>query len=204
MLVIIVAYIIGAIPGGYLVNRFLQSRKARRNAPADETPRTARIDRIQSVLGSILADAAKGALAVYLVPVLAALCIDAGWQWIVYPFIPPGFLNAAVLVIVVVGHVFSVYVCGWGGKGTAVTLGGFMVLAPQITLYAMVLFIPIALATGTILYASLCACCSLPILVLICKQDEMPLMVAAGILALLSIITHYRDVSRRRGSNTKP
>jgi glycerol-3-phosphate acyltransferase PlsY len=204
MLVILFAYIIGAIPGGYLVNRILQNRKAARSMPVADAQHAARLERMIPALASIFADAAKGALAVYLVPKLAAFCIEGGWQWIVYPFIPQGFLNAAVLVIVVLGHVFSVFICGWGGKGTAVTLGGFMVLAPKITLYALALFLPVTLTTGTILYASLIACCSLPILILICEPSKVPLLVSASILAVLSIITHYRDVTRHRGSITKP
>jgi len=203
MLVILVAYIIGAIPGGYLVNRILRNFKAKRHTPPAETQHARRIERISTALGSISADAVKGALAVYLVPKLASCCVAWGWQWIVYPFIPQGFLNAAVLVIVVIGHVFSVYVCGWGGKGTAVTLGGFMVLAPKLTLCALAVFVPVALTTGTILYASLIACCSLPILIFIFERDEVPLLAAAVLLALLSIITHYRDIKRRRGNITK-
>lgn len=197
MLVIIVAYIIGAIPGGYLVSRILHYIEARRNTPPVKAQRAIRFERISTALASILADAAKGILVVWFVPKLAGYVDTTEWHWLIYPFISMGLLRAAVLVIAVFGHVLSVYICGWGGKGTAVTLGGFMVLAPKITLCALALFIPVAGVTRTIVYASLIACCSLPVLLVLFARDEVPLLVASVILALLSVITHYRDMKRR-------
>jgi glycerol-3-phosphate acyltransferase PlsY len=203
MLVIIVAYIIGAIPGGYLVSRILQYTEAKRNMPPAEADYAIRFKRISTALGSILADAAKGMLVVWLVPKLAGYADTPEWRWLIYPFISMGLLRAAVLVIAVFGHVLSVYICGWGGKGTAVTLGGFIVLAPKITLCALALFVPIAGVTRTIIYASLIACCSLPVLFILFARDEVPLLVASIILALLSVITHYRDMKRRRDDVSK-
>jgi hypothetical protein len=84
-----------------------------------------------------------------------------------------------------------------------VTLGGFIVLAPKITLCALALFVPIAGVTRTIIYASLIACCSLPVLFILFARDEVPLLVASIILALLSVITHYRDMKRRRDDVSK-
>jgi glycerol-3-phosphate acyltransferase PlsY len=203
MLVIIVAYIIGAIPGGYLVSRILQYVDAGRRMPSAESHYAIRFGRISSALGSILADAAKGMLVVWIVPKLAGYVDTPEWRWLIYPFISTGLLRAAVLVIAVCGHVLSVYICGWGGKGTAVTLGGFMVLAPKITLCAMALFIPIAGVTRTIIYASLIACCSLPVMFILVARDEVPLLVASVILALLSVLTHYRDMKHRRDNAAK-
>ena len=198
MLVIIIAYIAGAIPGGYLLNRYLPGF----HIPVLEKylnmfHYSTLAANVSSPLYSMLADGVKGVSVLLLVPFLARLLDGSQWHWLVYPFVSNGLVQAAALVAAVCGHVFAVYVCGWGGKGTAVMLGGFFILAPTATIIALLIFVPVALFTHTVLFGSLTAACSMPLLLWFTNPDDVPLQLCALFLAVLSVLTHYRDIQLR-------
>src|SRR5215467_3210508 len=123
IIIVIVAYLIGSIPFGYLI--------VRRKIGADiwetgsggtgATNVSRRAGKVAGVL-TLLLDALKGATAVLI----------ASWSgdWVV----------AAAAIAVIAGHIFPVWLGFRGGKGVATGVGVFLVLAPVALVCAGVLF----------------------------------------------------------------
>src|SRR6185369_5776077 len=112
VLIVIVAYLLGSIPFGYLIVR-LRGRGDVRETGSGGTGATnvsRRAGKAAGVLTLVLA-ALKGAMAV-----LIATWFSDGW------------LVAAAAVAAMVGHIFPVWLGFRGGKGVATAVGVFCLL----------------------------------------------------------------------------
>ena len=138
LVVIAVAYLIGSIPFSFLVARAFGVADVRRvgsgNVGATNVLRSA--GKPAGAL-ALVCDVAKGALAVALAQRLAPG----------HPVLP-----AVAAAVVVVGHVYPVWLGLRGGKGVATGLGAFAVLEPTAALIALPIF---ALTVATTHFASL-------------------------------------------------
>ncbi len=203
MLVVILAYILGAIPGGYLINRYLRQIHLRVTDSRLLPKKSRRFIGQHGPAGySILADLLKGALVVWLVPYVVGGIATGNWRWLAYPFVSPGLVQVAALIAGVLGHVFSVYVCGWGGKGVATAFGGFLVLTPSAALCAMSVFVVAAFVRRAVWIAALAASWVLPVFVWYFYRLDALYQITAVVLAVLTLVTHYHDLQRqaeRRG-----
>ncbi len=138
VLVVVLAYLLGAVPFGLVLTRLKTGVDVRRvgsgNIGASNAARVA--GKGVGVL-TLLLDAAKAALPMLLArevlftpggPLAGAFGLSAeGWSVVV------GLAAFA-------GHLFPVWLGGKGGKGVATALGVFLVLAPVPALLALVVF----------------------------------------------------------------
>ena len=197
MIVVVLAYILGAVPGGYLINRYLWSLH---ESVAGWRRLGTRLQSLVTTYGpaiySTLADVLKGAVTVWLVPLLGSTLLDTNWRWLVYPFVSPGIVQVVALVTAVLSHVLSVYVCGWGGKGVATALGGFMVLAPHATGRALLVCLLAALISRRLWISTLAAAWALPICIWYVSRAAILLQIAAVMLALFTTAVHLRELRR--------
>jgi len=198
MLIIIIAYILGTIPGGYLLNRFFTEHSffilSRVSSKYKDT-----IERYIHTACSMFADFFKGALLIWLIPYIFKFLESGQWAWLLKPFPSQGFIESAALVMIVLGHVLSVYICGWGGKGVAIAFGGFYVLTPHAVLWALLIFFITLLVTRTraVWIASLAASWVMPVLIWKFYRQDVLYFITALILALLFIATHYRQLQKK-------
>jgi glycerol-3-phosphate acyltransferase PlsY len=145
-LAVLVAYLIGAVPIGWLVARAFGVRDIRRhgsgNIGATNVLRTAgKLPAITTLLG----DVGKGCLAVTLASRLGA---D-----------DPGVIATAA-VAAVAGNCWSVFLRFRGGKGVATGLGVLLTVVPLATLAALPVFLAVVLTTRFVSLGSLlCALC---------------------------------------------
>ena len=132
------AYLVGAIPVGYLVARLFGLGDIRRhgsgNIGATNVLRTA--GKLPAVL-TLAGDVAKGAGAVLLAAAWAAHDRRAA---------------AASAVAAIVGNCWSIFLGFRGGKGVATGLGAFLALVPWAVLPAAVVWLAVV---GTFRYVSL-------------------------------------------------
>jgi glycerol-3-phosphate acyltransferase PlsY len=177
--VLIVIYLIAAIPTGIVLSRLMGSEDVREkgsgNIGATNVYRVAgRLAGILTLTGDIL----KGFL-----PLLAC-------KSLLEP--TPTQLGVASAVAII-GHCYPVYLKFKGGKGVATALGIFLVLSPQVVLGALIIF---ALVVGTTRYISLgsiLAALSAPLLILMLNYPS-PIFLATLFIATLVVWRHRSNI----------
>lgn len=195
MLLIVAAYVCGAIPGGYLLNRFVGQRVAARVARVLAGRRmTPLLVRLTPRALSVLADVGKGALVTWGLAVLADQLAGTRGEWTMWPLVSPGLAHGAIVVALVVGHALSVYICGWGGKGIATAMGAFVFLMPWPSVMAMIVFGLVTGLTRRIGMGSIAGTLTLPIAIWYAEPAAIVYIVVAALLCCYTILVHSVDV----------
>jgi len=194
VMVLIIAYLLGSIPFGYLIVR-LTGRGDVRETGSGGTGATnvsRRAGKLAGVLTLIL-DALKGALAALIAGVaLSHHRATINVRWVV----------AAAAVAVIVGHIFPVWLKFRGGKGVATAAGAFFMVAPFALLCAGIVFVIVAAITRYVSLASLAAAVLVPFFLWLQKwliqpaADIRPPLTAAVVGALLIIFAHRGNIRR--------
>src|SRR6185312_3029964 len=147
-LTLLVSYLVGAIPFGYLVGRWRGvdiMKQGSGNIGATNVGRV--LGRPFGVLVFLL-DFAKGAG-----PALAAK-----WFAFTHPLeLPPDSLPVAAAVSAFLGHLYPIYLRFHGGKGVATAAGAVSVLLPLPALAALVTWFVVVMANRYVSLASLLA-----------------------------------------------
>jgi len=200
LLVVIIAYLLGSIPFGYLIVRKKLGDDIRESGSGGTgaTNVSRRAGRTAGVATLVL-DAFKGSLAVLIARTLLTgppLVVD--W-WV-----------AATAIAVIVGHIFPVWLGLRGGKGVATGVGVFLVLAPVALACAGVLFVAIVGLTRYVSLGSITAAVALPVFVWLQNvfvepvADLRPLLIAAIAGALLILFAHRGNIARlARGTESR-
>jgi glycerol-3-phosphate acyltransferase PlsY len=140
-----------------------------------------------------LADAAKGALPVLLLPPR----IDSARDPVLWAII--------VGVAAIAGHVRPLFLkFGKGGKGVATAAGVFFALAPMPMLVTFGVFVAVVLATGYVSLGSLSSAVLLPALLAITLGVSSPLFMVSVLIAAFVFWTHRANIGRlRRGEENR-
>jgi glycerol-3-phosphate acyltransferase PlsY len=180
IVIVIVAYLIGSIPFGYLIVRKKMGADIRQTGSGGTgaTNVSRRAGKAAGVLTLIL-DAAKGCAAVLIAKALT------GDDWVI----------AAAAIAALVGHIFPVWLGFRGGKGVATGVGIFLVLAPIALLCAGVIFVAIVALTRYVSLGSIIAAMLIPVFVWL-QSDLRPLMTAAIVGAALIVFAHRGNIQR--------
>jgi len=180
IILVVVAYLLGSIPFGYLIVRGKSGADIRETGSGGTgaTNVSRRAGKAAGVL-TLLLDAAKGSVAV-----LIARAVS-GDDWVI----------AAAAIAVLVGHIFPVWLGFRGGKGVATGVGIFLVLAPIALLCAGVVFVAIVVLTRYVSLGSMTAAVLIPVLVWL-QSDSQTLLVAAVAGAVLIVFAHRGNIQR--------
>src|SRR5205085_5259458 len=200
LLVIIIAYLLGSIPFGYLIVRQKLGDDIRQSGSGGTgATNVSRLAGKTAGVITLLLDACKGTLAV----LLAKMLLTG----------PPPLVDrlvAAAGIAVIVGHIFPVWLKFRGGKGVATGVGVFLILAPVALLCAGVLFVAIVALTRFVSLGSITAATALPVCVWLQSMfvepvaDLGPLLTAAILGALLIIFAHRGNIGRlARGTESR-
>jgi len=186
---LLIGYLIGAIPFGLLLTRAAGTGDIRRsgsgNIGATNVYRTA--GRKLGVLTLVL-DMLKGALPLYL-----------AWRHFPLNEAQAGLLALALFL----GHCYPVYLRFKGGKGVATALGIFLVLSPLAVLEVLLLFVFIVWKSRYVSMGSISAACVMPLLIFM-HLKSLPLFFAALLIGLIVIYRHRENIERiARGTETK-
>ena len=184
-LAMVLAYLLGAIPFGFLIVRLAQGRDIREmgsgNIGATNVLRSGK--RWQGVL-TLLLDAGKGFLAV---KVAGWLLGPDAWTWMT--------LAAFVAVF---GHIFTVFLRFKGGKGVATGCGAYLALTPYAVVTTLVLFALVVLSTRYVSLGSMLATGLFPLWGVLWGEGAGHMVVIWGsIPGALLIISRHRENIRR-------
>jgi acyl-phosphate glycerol 3-phosphate acyltransferase len=173
---LVAAYLVGAIPFGYVVGRLRGVNLFREGSGNIGATNTARVLGREYGLLVFVLDFLKGAVPVAVIVPLAAALAPGGETALG----PPDVLRVGAAAVAFLGHLFPVYLGFRGGKGVATGAGTIFVLVPG----------PAALAVGTwvvVLFASrivsLASLAAVTILV-IARLLSAPAPFAAGALSI--------------------
>lgn len=191
LLVVIIAYLLGSIPFGYLIVRSKEGADIRETGSrgTGATNVSRRAGKAAGVFTLVL-DALKGAVAVEWARVVAGPSANA--EWIV----------TAAAIAVIVGHIFPVWLGFRGGKGVATGVGVFLIIAPVALLCAGVLFIAIVWFTRYVSLGSMVAALTIPLFAWLQTvfvepvADLRPLLTAAIAGAILIVFAHRGNIGR--------
>ena len=177
--VLIIAYLLGAIPFGYIMVKRAHGTDIRSvgsgNIGATNVYRKSR----GSGIATLILDGAKGYVAVL---VAAWLTDDIRWQ-------------AMAAVAAILGHMFTVFLSFKGGKGVATACGAYLALSPQAVGLTMVIFIAIAALTRYVSLASVVAAMAFPLLVYLWGEPN-EILATAIIGAVLIVAKHHKNIHR--------
>lgn len=111
------------------------------------------------------------------------------------------FFLTLVVIVAVVGHMYSVFLYGKGGKGVATAIGVFLGAAPLAALVAVAACVAVIWITGYVSAGSLVLAVALPVLTFFIGPCSMTL--AALVVAVLIILRHRENISRLRHGQEK-
>ena len=177
---LVAAYLIGAIPVGFLVARAAGGTDIRRagsgNIGATNVLRT--LGRGPAVL-TLVGDIVKGYLAV-----TAARAIGTeAWS------------AAGGAVAAVAGNCWPLFLAFRGGKGMATGLGAFLAVAPWAVAPAAVLWLVVTSLSRYVSLASILSCVSLPVAAALLGYPRHS-VVAAALVALIITWRHRENIAR--------
>jgi len=186
LLIVLVAYGLGAIPFAFLVPRYLSGVDVRRLGSQNVgTANVLRVTRARTALLVLLLDIGKGALAV------------SGATWA--GATAEGRIAAGVAAVL--GHVYPVWLGFRGGKGVATAFGAFLVLAPLTAVVAAAVFAGVVWRTRYVSAGSLGAATVLVVGSAVTERwPPGTLTLAAAVVAVLLVWRHRGNIRRlRRG-----
>lgn len=217
-LVIIIAYLLGSIPFGYLIVRLTAGGDIRTTGSGGTgATNVSRRAGISAGVVTLVLDALKGMAAV----------VVAGWILAVpIVYVSTGrsldmvgnsgltlqqaywcLWGAAIAAII--GHMFPVWLGFRGGKGVATGVGVFLILTQGAVAFAGLIFIVIVLATRYVSLGSIIAALTLPLLILLRNLGSpslqfAPAITAATVAAVLIIFAHRGNIRRlMKGTESK-
>ena len=190
ILIAALSYLLGSIPTGYLLMRFVRKQDVRSigsgNIGATNVLRSG-----GKGLGALtfLFDTLKGCSAVWLGGFLGAL-LHSPLQW--------REAEALAALFAVLGHIFTVWLGFKGGKGVATGFGVFLVAAPWAALAAITVFIAVLALSRYVSLASILGAASFPFFAWWMVSGERPVFFIAVqiFVAGLIIVKHHQNISR--------
>jgi acyl phosphate:glycerol-3-phosphate acyltransferase len=187
LLALLAAYVLGAIPFGYLLVKLKTGTDVRAsgsgNIGATNVLRTS--GRAAGVV-TLLLDIGKGYLAVWLEGRVTGHS--------------PAWMSAAALTVMA-GHAYSVFLKFKGGKAVASFVGAFLCLTPLPLAAVLVVFVGVVAGTGFISLGSIIAAATFPLAVWLILQPSRSVVAAAIVAGAFIIYKHSSNLQRLHAGN---
>jgi acyl phosphate:glycerol-3-phosphate acyltransferase len=183
-LAVVLAYLVGGIPFGYLLVRWKTGEDVRSKGSGNiGATNVLRTTGRAVALATLALDIAKGVFAVWLADKLS----DGSPLW----------MSLAALAVMA-GHAYPAFLKFQGGKAVASFIGAFLYLTPIPMIAALVVFVIVVAATRQISMGSIVAAGALPLAVWLIEHPpavEIGAALAAGVFV---IARHGANIGRIR------
>lgn len=178
-LLVLAGFLLGSIPFGVIIAKRRGVNIREKGSGNIGATNVARVLGLGTGLLVLVLDAMKGVAAALLAK---HVC---GWDWVI-PLV--GF--AAII-----GHCFSPFLKGKGGKGVATALGVFVVISPALALVGVAVFLVVAGRTRIPALGSLSGMGSAAVYAMATGAPG-PITIAALATTLLLVYTHRGNIER--------
>lgn len=179
VVLLVLAYLLGAIPFGYVVGRLFYGVDIRTQGSGNVgTTNVFRVLGKKAGIAVFFLDVLKG-----FVPALVGSLVFGPWGAV--------FIAAAPMV----GHVYSVFLRGHGGKGVATGAGAVLALEPTVFVIIFVTWLVLVFTVRIVSPASLIATTMLPILLFV-RDSPLPYQIAAVLAAVVVFYAHRGNIVR--------
>jgi glycerol-3-phosphate acyltransferase PlsY len=180
VLLLIFAYLLGAVPFGYLLFRLSEKRDIRSyGSQSTGATNVLRLKGWRYAIPVAVFDILKGAF-----PPLLALRLFSDFD-----------LALACALALVLGHCFPVYIKFRGGKGVAATVGAYAVLGLKPLLLSLIVFVLLIVMTRFVSLGSLLAALSFPPFVLLFGEPRKLALLGLIIFGLI-FFKHWGNLKR--------
>jgi len=184
LLVVVIAYLVGGIPFGYVLVRLTTGRDIRSSGSGNiGATNVLRTTGRAAGVATLLLDAAKGYFAVW----LAARWMNDDPLW----------MSLAALAVMA-GHAFPVFLKFRGGKAVASFIGAFLYLTPLPLAAVLVLFVITVAVTRAISAGSILAAGTFPLGVWLILHPPAPVLIASLIAGAFIVYRHKSNMERLR------
>jgi acyl phosphate:glycerol-3-phosphate acyltransferase len=184
LLSLVIAYVLGAIPFGYLLVKFSSGQDVRDSGSGNiGATNVLRTSGRAAAIATLALDIAKGFLAVWLA---ARLTGDA-----------PGWTSLAALAVMA-GHAFPVFLQFKGGKAVASFIGAFLYLTPLPLIAVLLVFLITVAVTRFISAGSILAAAAFPFGVWMILHPPAPVLLAAFVAGAFIVYRHRANWDRLR------
>ncbi len=190
-ILILIAYLLGSIPTGYLAGRWLKNIDIREHG-SQSTGATNVLRTLgrSAAIAVLIIDILKGCLAVGLVQIWSILKIN--------PNLPENWQSWLVLITgisAILGHSKSIFLNFTGGKSVATSIGVLLVMSPVVGLSTFGVFGVTIAISRIVSLSSIAGAIAVIILMVIFKQP-LAYILFASFAGIYVIIRHRANISR--------
>ena len=194
---ILLAYLLGSIPTGYLVGKYLRGIDIREHGSGSTgATNVLRTLGKKAGISVLVIDMLKGMLGIALVKALylnSANPLPPDWQ---------AWLILATGLAAVIGHSKSIFLNFDGGKSVATSLGVLLIMSPWVALATLGSFLLVLAISRIVSLSSITGAIAVIILMLVLRQP-LPYILFASVAGLYVIIRHRGNIERLL-SGTEP
>ena len=184
----LVAYLLGALPTGYVFGKVLKNIDIREygsgNVGATNVFRA--VGKVPGIIVLVI-DFLKGFIAVTVIP----LGIKG-----LYPSLPlPPYVYILLGAAAIAGHIWTVFLKFKGGKGVATTAGVMAGLSPFLLAGCLAVWVIVFAVWKYVSLASIIAATALPILAVLTGKD-LVFIIFCAILCIVGVYSHRSNIKR--------
>jgi glycerol-3-phosphate acyltransferase PlsY len=184
LLAVVIAFLVGGIPFGYLLVRWKTGEDVREKGSGNiGATNVLRTTGRAIAIATLLLDIAKGVVAVWLADKLS----DGSPVW----------MSLAALAVMA-GHAYPLFLKFQGGKAVASFIGAFLYLTPIPMIAALLLFVIVVAATRQISMGSIVAAGALPLATWMIEHPPEIVVLAALVAGVFIIVRHGANIQRIR------
>ncbi len=184
VLLLAAAYLLGAIPFGYLLVRWKTGADVRASGSGNiGATNVLRTTGRAAGIATLLLDTGKGYLAVWLMQRFTGA--DPLWA-------------SAAALAVMAGHAFPVFLRFHGGKAVASFVGAFLCLTPLALAAVLVVFTGLVAMTRHISVGSIAGAATFPLAVWLILHPPLPVVLAAITAGAFIVYRHRGNIQRLR------
>jgi acyl phosphate:glycerol-3-phosphate acyltransferase len=189
LLALAAAYFLGAIPFGYLLVRLKTGADVRQSGSGNiGATNVLRSTGLAAGLATLLLDAGKGWFAVWLMD--RATGRDLAWM-------------SAAAFVVMLGHVFPVFLRLKGGKAVATFFGAWFYVTPIPAAAVLIVFLVTVMFSRFVSMGSMAAAATFPFGVWMIERPESFIVLMAAAAAALVVWRHKENLRRLRAGTEK-